>query len=188
MKWYVVVCVVLLMSCVTCFAGAEEMQGPLSFKVKSIQGDEVDLSKYQGKVVLIVNVASLCGNTPQYKTLQAMYEKYHDQGLEILGFPANEFGHQEPGTDSQILEFCTSKYQVTFPMFSKVVVKGEGICPLYQNLTGKETNSIAPGEVTWNFEKFLVGRDGKISKRFSPKTKPDTTDVVSAVEAELAKK
>jgi glutathione peroxidase len=167
---------------------ADPSAGPLQFSVKDIDGKDVDLSKYKGKVVLIVNVASKCGNTPQYAQLEEMHKKYADQGLVILGFPANEFGKQEPGTNAQIKEFCTSKYNVDFPMFSKIVVKGVGQDPLYQYLTGKDTNPKYAGDITWNFEKFLVSRDGQVVNRFKPKTKPDAPEVVTAIETELAKK
>jgi glutathione peroxidase len=160
----------------------------LNFKMKSLDGKDVDLSKYQGKVVMIVNTASFCGNTPQYKQLEALHEKYGKDGLAILGFPANEFGKQEPGTDSEIAEFCTKNYDVKFDMFSKVVVKGEGQCDLYKYLTSKKTNGKFGGDITWNFEKFLVGRNGEVVARFSPRTKPDADEVVKAIDAELAKK
>ena len=162
--------------------------GPLQFKVKDIDGKDVDLAQYKGKAVLIVNVASKCGNTPQYAQLQELHKKYADQGLVILGFPANEFGKQEPGTNEQIKEFCTGKYNVSFPMFSKIVVKGEGQAPLYRYLTSKETDPKFAGDITWNFEKFLVGRDGRVVARFKPKTKPDAPEVVQAIETEIAKK
>jgi glutathione peroxidase len=159
--------------------------GPLQFTVKDIDGKDVDLSKYKGKAVLIVNVASKCGNTPQYAQLEEMHKKYAERGLVILGFPANEFGKQEPGTNEQIKEFCTSKYNVDFPMFSKIVVKGDGQAPLYQYLTSKQTNPKFAGDITWNFEKFLVGKDGRVVARFKPKTKPDAPEVVQAIENEL---
>lgn len=145
--------------------------GPaLNFKMKSIDGKEVDLAKFQGKVVMFVNVASQCGLTPQYKGLQALHEKYSSAGLVIVGVPANEFGKQEPGSDSEISEFCTSNYGVKFPMMSKVVVKGSGIAPLYQYLT-KETKF--KGDISWNFEKFIVNRQGEVIARFSPRVSPD---------------
>jgi glutathione peroxidase len=159
----------------------------LAFTVKDIDGKDVNLSEYKGKVVMIVNVASKCGNTPQYKQLEEMYNKYKDQGFVILGFPANNFGGQEPGTDSQIKEFCTSKYSVTFPMFSKVSVKGDDKAPLYKYLTSLDTKPKGKGEVSWNFEKFLIGKDGSVVARFEPKTKPDDAKVVSAIEAQLKK-
>jgi glutathione peroxidase len=157
------------------------------FKVKDIDGKDVDLSKYKGKTLLIVNVASRCGNTPQYKQLQELHEKYKDKGLAILGFPANEFGKQEPGTDAQIKEFCTSTYNVSFDMFSKIVVKGDGIHPLYAYLTSADANAKTAGEVKWNFAKFLVDKDGKVVDRFDPRMKPDDKKVVEAIEAALAK-
>ena len=164
-----------------------EKSGPLQFVMKDIDGKDVDLSQYKGKVVMLVNVASKCGNTPQYKQLEALHKKYSEKGLVILGFPANEFGSQEPGSNEQIKEFCTSTYQVDFPMFSKIVVKGPGQADLYKYLTSKETNPQYAGDITWNFEKFLVGRDGQVVNRFTPKTKPDAPQVVKAIEAELSK-
>lgn len=166
---------------------AADVKSPLDFKVKSIDGKEVDLNSYKGKVVLFVNVASKCGLTPQYEGLEALYDKYGKDGFVILGFPANEFGKQEPGSDAEIQEFCTSNYGVKFPMFSKIVVKGEGIHPLYQYLT-KEANPKMTGDISWNFEKFLVDRQGNVVGRFLPRTAPDAPDLVKAIEAELAKK
>jgi glutathione peroxidase len=160
--------------------------GPLDFKMKDIDGKEVDLAKtYKEKVVLIVNVASKCGLTPQYAELEKLYETYKARGLVILGFPANEFGAQEPGTNAEIKEFCTSSYKVSFPMFEKIVVKGEGIHPLYKFLTEKESDPAFAGEIKWNFTKFLVGRDGKLAARFEPKTKPSEKEVVDAIEKAL---
>ena len=155
------------------------------FTLNSIDGQPVPLANYKGKVVLLVNVASKCGNTPQYEGLEAMYRKYKDQGLVILGFPANNFGGQEPGTNQEIKQFCTRTYDVTFPMFAKISVKGADKAPLYQYLT--DPASSTGGDITWNFEKFLVDRSGKIVARFAPKTKPETPEVVSAVEATLNK-
>ena len=155
--------------------------------MKSLDGRDVDLSQYQGKVILMVNTASKCGNTPQYAPLEALYTKYADRGFVILGFPSNDFGHQEPGSDIEISEFCTKNYGVTFPMFSKVDVKGDNICPLYAYLTGKDTDAPFAGTITWNFEKFLIGRDGNIVARFKPKTQPDSPQVLAAIEGELAK-
>jgi glutathione peroxidase len=157
----------------------------LNFKMKGIDGKEVDLSKFKGRVVLFVNVASKCGYTKQYKGLEALHEKYARDGLVIIGVPANEFGKQEPGTDDQIADFCKSKYDVQFPMLSKIVVKGEGICPLYEYLTGKETNPKFAGEIKWNFTKFLVGRDGQVVNRFEPKVTPEEIDPM--ITAELKK-
>ena len=160
--------------------------GPLDFKMKDIDGKEVDLAKTcKGKVVLVVNVASKCGLTPQYDELQKLYDTYKERGLVILGFPANEFGAQEPGTNAEIKEFCTTKYKVTFPMFSKIVVKGEGIHPLYKFLTEKETDPKFAGEIKWNFTKFLVDRDGKLAARFEPKIAPSAKEVAAAIEAAL---
>jgi glutathione peroxidase len=168
--------------------GAPGKSSPLDFKVNTIDGKEVNLADLKGKVVMIVNVASRCGNTKQYAPLQAMYEKYKEQGLVIVGFPANEFGKQEPGTDEQIKEFCTSKYNVSFPMMSKIVVKGEGIHPLYAYLTQKETAGEFAGDIQWNFQKFLVDRQGNLYARIAPGTSPDNAKVVAAVEKGLAQK
>ncbi|MEX0775534.1 MAG: glutathione peroxidase [Phycisphaeraceae bacterium] len=162
----------------------------LAFTMQDIAGQPVDLSQYRGKVVLFVNVASKCGLTPQYGGLEALYEKYKDRGLVVIGVPANNFGGQEPGSNEQILQFCTSKYDVTFPMLGKVSVKGEDTCDLYKALiaasepmgkSGGET-----GDVQWNFEKFLLDRQGNLVQRFRPKVKPDDAKVVAAVEAALA--
>ncbi|HEX7377801.1 MAG TPA: glutathione peroxidase [Pirellulales bacterium] len=167
--------------------GDKNVSNALNFKMKSLDGKNIDLAKYQGKVVLIVNVASQCGNTPQYEGLEDLHEKFAEAGLAVLGFPANEFGKQEPGSDQDIAEFCDKNYGVKFDMFSKVVVKGEGQCPLYKYLTSKETDPDFAGDVTWNFEKFLIGRDGRVAARFAPRTKPESQEVVGAIERELAK-
>ncbi len=162
---------------------------PLTGTMKDIDGKDYDLSKLKGKVVLFVNVASECGLTPQYKGLQELYEKYEKDGFVIVGVPANEFGAQEPGTDSEIMKFCTGKYKVTFPMLSKVVVKGKGITPLYKTLieaTPDKDGKVK--DVSWNFEKFLVGKDGKVAARFSPRTEPKADDLNKAIKAELEKK
>jgi glutathione peroxidase len=169
-------------------AVAAEGKSPLDFTMKSLDGKPVELAKYKGDVVLIVNVASKCGLTPQYKQLEAVYSKYKDKGLQVLGFPANEFGKQEPGSDEEISTFCTKNYGVDFPMFSKVVVKGSDICPLYKHLTSEDTDPGFAGDIKWNFEKFLIGRDGKVVKRFEPRVKPDAPEVVEAIETELKKK
>lgn len=160
----------------------------LNFKMKSLDGKEIDLSKYQGKVVLVVNVASECGLTPQYEDLEKLHKQFSGEGLAVLGFPANEFGKQEPGTDEQIEKFCKTKYGVDFDMFSKIVVKGPGQADFYKFLTSKETNPKFAGDITWNFEKFLIGRNGEVVARFSPKVKPTAEEVTSAIKAELAKK
>ena len=175
--------------CVACFAAAGlAADSPLEFKVKDIDGKDVDLSKYEGKVVLMVNVASKCGLTPQYEQLQTLHEKYAEKGLAILGFPANNFGKQEPGTNKAIKRFCTSKYDVEFDMFAKVSVKGDDQCELYKFLTSKDDNDKFGGEIKWNFTKFLIGRDGKVISRFEPRTKPDAKKVVSAIEKALGEK
>ena len=160
----------------------------LNYTMKSLDGKDVDLSKYKGKVVLIVNTASKCGNTPQYAGLQKLHEKYNDQGLAILGFPANNFGGQEPGSDDEIATFCTKNYGVTFDMFSKISVKGDDQAPLYKLLTSGAGDEKLAGDVDWNFAKFLVGRDGKLVTRFKARTKPDDAEFTKALEAELAKK
>jgi glutathione peroxidase len=161
----------------------------LDFHVKDIEGKDVDLASYKGKVLLIVNTASQCGLTPQYKDLEAIYEKYKDQGLEILAFPANEFGKQEPGTNDQIKEFCSTKYKVSFPLFSKVVVKGKGIDPLFDYLTSDATNPKFAGPIKWNFNKFLVNRKGEVIARFEPKKDDHWFEpVVPVIEKALAEK
>jgi len=154
--------------------------------LKDIDGNATSLKPYQGKVLLIVNVASKCGFTPQYAALEAIYKKYKNQGLVVLGFPCNQFAHQEPGTDLEIKQFCTSKYDVTFPMFDKIEVNGPSRNPLYVRLAGK--GSPFPGDIGWNFTKFLIGRDGKILNRFNSPVKPDSPEVTHAIEAALAAK
>ena len=166
----------------------KKLAKPLNFTMKTLDGKDFDLSKYQGKVVLIVNVASKCGLTPQYKELQALHEKYAKNGLAILGFPCNQFLSQEPGTAEEIKEFCRIKYGVSFDMFAKVEVNGEAACDFYKNLTALDTKPVGPGKISWNFEKFVVGRNGEIVARFGPRTKPDDPDVLKVIEAELARK
>jgi glutathione peroxidase len=186
MKYTFAVAVLLGLGAV--LAQAAETKAPaLNFKMKDIDGKEVDLNKYKGKVVMFVNVASKCGLTPQYKALQALHDKYADKGLVIIGVPANEFLKQEPGTNAEIKEFCTSKYKVTFPMLAKVVVKGKGIAPLYEYLTTK-TDKKFQGDIEWNFAKFVVGREGVVVARFKPTVKPDAKAVTEAIEKELMKK
>ena len=153
---------------------------------KNMDGKDTSLKAYEGKVVLVVNVASQCGLTPQYKALEAIHEKYKDKGFTVLGFPCNQFGGQEPGTNEEIKQFCSSKYNVTFPLFDKIEVNGANRHPLYLALAGKD--SPFPGDIKWNFGKFLIGRDGKIIKRFEPKTTPDAPEVVAAIDAALAAK
>ena len=154
--------------------------------LKDIEGKSTSLKKYDGKVLLVVNVASQCGLTPQYKALETVHEKYKDKGFTVLGFPCNDFGSQEPGTNEEIKQFCSSKYNVTFPMFDKLHVKGPEQHPLYTALSGKD--SPFPGDVKWNFGKFLVGRDGRIIKRFEPKVTPDSPEVTQAIEAAITEK
>ena len=155
--------------------------------VKNIDGEDVDLKDYEGKVLLVVNVASKCGLTPQYNDLVELHKQYKDKGLEVLGFPANNFMGQEPGTNEEIKTFCSSKFGVEFPMFSKISVKDEDVDPLYVELTSEEENGEFGGEIKWNFTKFLVNKEGKVVKRFEPKTKPSDEEVVAAIEEELAK-
>jgi glutathione peroxidase len=157
----------------------------LEFTLNSIDGKPAPLSQYQGKVVLIVNVASRCGFTPQYAGLEKIYEKYKDRGFVILGFPANNFGGQEPGTNEEIKTFCSSKYNVTFPIYSKISVKGADIHPLYQFLTDKQANPKTGGDIQWNFTKFLVGKDGQVIARFEPAVTPESAEVTAAIEKAL---
>jgi glutathione peroxidase len=154
--------------------------GVYDFTLNSIDGKPVSLAEYKGKVLLLVNVASQCGYTPQYKGLEALYEKYKERGLVVAGFPANNFGSQEPGSDTEIKNFCTRTYHVTFPMFSKISVKGSDEAPLYRYLTGQNG-----GEIGWNFTKFLIGREGKILGRFDSSVEPESPEVVKAVDAAL---
>lgn len=155
------------------------------FTMKDIDGNDVKLEKYKGSVVMIVNTASRCGYTPQYEGLQKIYDKYKDRGFVILGFPANNFMGQEPGTEKEIKEFCTLKYNVTFPMFSKISVTGSDQHPLYGYLTNKKTNPEFGGDISWNFNKFLIGKDGKVVARFGSKDKPEDADVTGAIEKAL---
>jgi glutathione peroxidase len=158
----------------------------LDFKMKDIDGKDVDLSQYKGDVLLVVNTASKCGFTPQYDGLEAAFEKYKDKGFKVLAFPANEFGAQEPGTNAEIKTFCKTNYNVTFPVFSKIVVAGEGIHPLYQFLTSKDTNPKFAGKIGWNFTKFLVNRKGQIIARWAPDVEPQSADITKAIEGALA--
>lgn len=160
----------------------------LDFKMRDIDGNDVKLKKYKGNVLLVVNTASKCGYTPQYEGLQATFDKYKSRGFYVLGFPANNFGGQEPGTEAEIKEFCTTKYKVTFPMFAKISVKGDDQDPLYKFLTSKETNPDFAGDITWNFNKFLVDRKGKVVARFSTKDKPESEAITAAIEKYLAEK
>lgn len=158
--------------------------GIYDFTLPSIDGKPAPLEQYKGKVLLLVNVASKCGFTPQYKGLEALYEKYKDQGLVVIGFPANNFMSQEPGTNEEIKTFCSRTYNVTFPMYSKISVKGEDKAPLYRYLT-EETNAPVKGEIKWNFTKFLVDRNGNVIARFEPKVTPEDPQVTSSIEKAL---
>jgi glutathione peroxidase len=174
---------VCLMFCAALLAGGKSIY---DFTLNSIDGQPAPLSAYKGKVVMLVNVASRCGFTPQYTALEAVYEKYKDRGFVIVGIPANNFGAQEPGTNEEIKTFCSTKYNVKFPMMSKVSVKGDDKTPLYEYLTDKSANPATGGDIQWNFTKFLVGPDGQIVARFEPKTTPDSPEVTSAIEKALA--
>jgi len=176
---YLLVGAILIMA-TSLFAGS----GLYSFTLNSIDGKSAPLADYKGKVVLIVNVASQCGYTPQYSALEAIYEKYKDRGFVIVGFPANNFGAQEPGTNAEIKTFCSRKYNVTFPTYAKISVKGADQAPLYSYLT-KETGTGIAGEIKWNFTKFLVDRNGNVVQRFEPAVTPDSTDVTTAIEKQL---
>lgn len=178
----------MMMAAVNMNAADKDQPSALAFKMKTLAGKEVDLASYKGKVVLVVNVASECGLTPQYEQLQAMHKKYASQGLAIIGVPCNQFGKQEPGSAEEISTFCKDHYGVEFDLLSKVEVNGDGACPLYKYLTKLETKPKGAGPVSWNFEKFLIDRSGKVVARFEPKTKPDAAEVVKALETELAKK
>lgn len=166
-------------------AGSNKVPAVLNFMLNDISGKPVDLAKYQGKVVLMVNVASECGYTPQYAGLEDLYKKYAAKGLSILGFPSNDFGAQEPGTNVEIAEFCKRNYGVEFDMFSKIVVRGQGQAPLYKYLTGHPKFR---GEVDWNFEKFLIGRNGEVIARFKSEVEPLSGTMVKAIETALAQK
>ena len=165
--------------------GAAAAANVLDFKMKALDGKEVDLNRYKGDVVLVVNVASECGLTPQYDQLQALHAKYGSKGLRVLGFPCNQFGKQEPGSSEEIREFCSSNYGVTFDLFEKVDVNGDDACPLYKMLTSLDAKPKGAGDVSWNFEKFLIDRDGKVVHRFEPQTKPDDPVLIGVIEGEL---
>ena len=161
---------------------------PLNQEMKTLEGKKVNLAKkYNGKVVLLVNVASKCGLTPQYEQLQELHDKYADAGLAIVGVPCNQFRNQEPGPAEEIAQFCQETYGVEFDLLAKVDVNGPDAAPLYKHLTSKETNPEHGGEITWNFEKFLFDRDGQLVARFAPRVKPDAPEVVAAIEAQLAR-
>jgi glutathione peroxidase len=182
MKTLILLAAILIFQVISASAADSIYDIPL----KDIDGKDTSLKAYQGKVLLVVNVASKCGFTPQYTALEALHQKYKDQGLVVLGFPCNQFGGQEPGTDAEIKQFCTGKYNVTFPMFDKLEVNGANRHPLYVALAGKD--SPFPGDIGWNFTKFVIGRDGKILNRFSSPVKPDSTEVRAAITVALAAK
>ena len=165
--------------------GSNNVPPALNFTMNSLDGKPVDLSKYQGRVVLMVNVASQCGFTPQYEGLEELHKKYSAKGLSVLGFPANEFGQQEPGTNAEIAQFCKQNYGVEFDMFSKIVVKGSGQAPLYRYLT---SHPRFRGDIEWNFEKFLIGRNGEVIGRFKSEVEPLSREMVAAIEAALGSK
>ena len=177
----------LAFALVLCMAGSlmAAARSVYNFTLKSIDGKPVALSEYHGKVLLLVNVASKCGFTPQYTALESLYEKYKDRGLVIVGIPANNFAGQEPGTNEEIKKFCSTKYNVSFPMMAKVSVLGDDKTPLYAFLTDKAVNPQIGGDIKWNFTKFLFDRNGKPVARFEPNVTPDSPQVVSAVESAL---
>jgi len=176
----------ILMTLLAVLFASPQTKTVYDFTMKDIDGKEVSLSEYKGKVLLIVNVASMCGNTPQYRDIETLYKKYKDKGLVVLGFPANNFMGQEPGSDKEIKEFCTREYAVTFPMFSKISVKGKDIAPLYSYLTQQSQNGVADAKVTWNFQKFLISRKGTVISSVSPQTSVNDAKVMSAIDAALA--
>lgn len=170
-----------LIGLILCSRAEATMTNVYDFTMQDIDGNGVSLESFKGKVLLIVNVASKCGFTGQYAGLERLYAKYKEQGLVILGFPANNFLGQEPGTDAEIKTFCALTYGVTFPMFSKISVKGKDIHPLYAFLTSKKTTPAFSGAISWNFNKFLIGRDGTVVGRFGSRTEPDDQEFVEAV-------
>ena len=188
-------CFALLLGMTTCLTTALRAQeaatgeaakkNALNFKVKSIDGKQVDLSKYKGKVVVVVNTASKCGLTPQYAGLQKLHAKHSKQGLVVLGFPCNQFGKQEPGTESEIKTFCSDNYGVEFPMFSKIDVNGEAQSAFYKNLCQLDLQPKGSGKVQWNFEKFVIDRKGQPVARFSPRTKPNDPEFQKVIQSAL---
>ncbi|MBE2272977.1 MAG: glutathione peroxidase [Flavobacteriales bacterium] len=193
MKLFKISIAVLMLGILISLFGFGRNSKPLSpavhsvheFKMETIDGKVQSLADYKGKVLLMVNVASKCGLTPQYKDIEALYEKYKDKGLVVLGFPANNFLGQEPGTNKEIQEFCSLSYQVTFPMFSKISVKGKDQHPLYQYLTKKINNGVLDADVKWNFQKFLVDKNGKVITSFSPQTSVTDESVIQEIEKQL---
>src|SRR2546428_12157159 len=183
MKVLTALALAVLTGAQTKLSGVATVPAALNFTMKSIDGRPVDLSKYEGRVVLMVNVASQCGYTPQYEGLEELHRKYAAKGLSVLGFPSNDFGAQEPGSDSEIAQFCKQNYGVEFDMFSKIVVRGSGQAPLYKYLT---THPKFSGQVDWNFEKFLIGRHGEVIGRFKSEIEPSSKQMVSAIENAIA--
>jgi glutathione peroxidase len=179
--------VIMIWGCGKAVDPKQQEKTALRFKMESLDGEEVDLATYAGKVVMIVNVASKCGYTSQYEQLQALHEKYAEQGLAILGFPCNQFLGQEPGSAEEIRQFCRLNYGVTFDMFAKVDVKGKNACDLYRLLTSLDTKPKGAGKIGWNFEKFILDRNGFVVARFGSGTKPDAPEVISIIETELDK-
>ena len=179
--------ILILTLCLACASLSAEPKSIYEFTMNSIDGQPVSLKSFQGKVVLLVNVASKCGFTPQYTALEAVYEKYKSRGLVIVGIPANNFMSQEPGTNEEIKTFCSTKYNVTFPMMAKISVKGDDQTPLYTFLTGKATDPQFAGDIKWNFTKFLFDRNGNPVARFEPKVTPDSADVTAAIESALGR-
>jgi glutathione peroxidase len=177
----------MLSLCIAAAIAVAQAHNIYDFNMKSIDGQQVSLKSYNGKVVMLVNVASKCGFTPQYAGLEKLYEKYKDRGFVIIGIPANNFAQQEPGSNEEIKKFCSNKYNVTFPMMSKVSVLGEDETPLYRFLTDKSANPQVGGDIKWNFTKFLFDRNGKPVARFEPATTPDSPEVQSAIEGALSK-
>jgi glutathione peroxidase len=173
-----------MLSAITVVACAQEVNDIYGFKVKTIDGEDFSFSSLKGKKIMIVNVASKCGLTPQYAELQKLYEQYKDKNFIIIGFPANNFGSQEPGTNAEIKEFCTLNYGVTFPMMEKISVKGDDMAPIYQWLTGKEKDKTGDAEVTWNFQKFLIDEKGHRVKSVPPKVKPMSEEIIAWIESE----
>ncbi len=180
---YFVAGVLVLMTAMSAYSAPKSIY---DFTLPLLNGKDAPLAGYKGKVVLVVNVASRCGFTPQYTALESTYEKYKDQGFVVIGFPANNFAGQEPGTNEEIAKFCTGKYNVTFPVYGKISVKGDDQAPLYIYLT-KDANPTLAGDIKWNFTKFLVDRNGNVVQRFEPATTPDSPGVIAAIEAELKK-
>ncbi len=193
MKLLAILVSILTSGCVAMSFAAEKENKPetpaaLNFTMKNIKGEEVDLAKYKGKVLLLVNVASECGLTPQYQGLETLNKNYSEKGLAVLGFPCNQFGGQEPGTETEILKFCRDKYDVKFDMFAKVDVNGEKQAPLFKFLNSQDVQPKGAGNVSWNFEKFVIDRDGKLIARFSPRTAPDDPALLKVIDTALAEK